>query len=409
MLTSLARRAALVSIASGLVVAAVASGSAASGATRHPAAHSNAKITTASLSAVSVAPHSTTAFALGMQSTNAGSTPYALRRSGSHWSKVTVKLPSPVTSDQLFDVAAGSPHSAWIVGDVFGGTSDTTLIEHSTGGGFKPEKTSIGQGQFLSVSASSASNAWAVGDGLPTSTPLIAHWNGHKWAVLKDTKQTGFNDSEVSTSSAKNVWILGTDVKGVVVTFWNGHKFKVMQLTLPAGASVNRIATTSSKNTWVAGSISVGTTTLHPQPFTEHWNGKKWSRVKVASPGYYAQTSALSASGSHAYLAGTSSAKTGTVSSAFVLVYSGGKWRNGHAASPGHSSQLNAISVSSAGGAAVGQWSRNGECGVAHPTPFVPLAENLGGSSWHKVSAPLVRYGVATLRRPDALPRVPAC
>jgi len=309
---------------------------------------------------------------------------------------------------QLFEVAAGSPHSAWIVGDTSASTAHV-LIEHSSGGGFKPQTTKLGQGQLLAVSASSASNAWAIGDGLASSTPLIAHWNGKKWAAMSDTKQVDTDLTDVSTSSPNNVWMLGGGTGGVIADVWNGHKLRVIPIPIPSGAAVNKIATTSAKNTWVAGSITTGTTVQHTQSFTEHWNGKKWSVVKAPLISYSDQVASLSASGSHAYIAGSDYPKSGLRQDAFVLRYSGGKWKAEHAATPGHFSSFSSISVSSAGGAAVGFWSVNGQCGVAHPTPNVSLAENLSGSSWHQVSAPQVRFGVATLLAPAVQPRIPAC
>jgi hypothetical protein len=359
------------------------------------------------LSSVSVAPHSATAFAFGSQSSTAASSSYALRRTGSHWSKEAVKVPGGTV--QLFQVAAGSPHSAWIVGNTFG-TTDKVLIEHSAGGGFKPLKTKLGQGQLLAVSASSPSNTWAVGDGLASATPLIAHWNGKKWAAIPDTKQVDTNLSVVSTSSPSNVWMLGSGPSGVIADVWNGHKLSVKSISVPTGAAVDLIATTSAKNTWLAGSITTGTTVQHTRPFTEHWNGKKWSVIKGPQLGNSAQTTGLSASGSHAYLAGTDFSKSGLTQTAFVLRYTGGKWKLEKTASPGHIATLSAISVSSVSGAAVGSWSVNGECGVKHPTPFLPLVESLHGSSWRKESAPLIRTDIASiLLAASATPRIPAC
>jgi hypothetical protein len=384
----------------GLLLAGAASAATVSAAS--PAkAHPQAKIITATLTAVSVAPHSTTAYAYGTQSTAKASTTYALRRSGTHWSKQSLKLSKTAA---VYALAAGSPKSAWLVGDIYDTAAVVThvLIEHSSGHGFKPQATKVKQGQLLAVSASSASNAWAIGDGLASSTPLIMHWNGKKWQQMPDTKQTGFNYNAVSTSSPTNVWMLGSSTTGLVATVWNGHKLTVHKITLPSGASINRIATTSAKNTWVSGTVVAG---VHNRAFVERWDGKKWKVVKVPGVGYQTQPQALAASGSHAYLAGYSYPKSGLSTSAFVLRYSGGKWTSESVARPGKFSYLSSISVSSKGGAAVGSWSLRGQCGVKHPTPNLPLVENLGGSSWHKGSAPLIRFGIATLRVPDANPQ----
>jgi hypothetical protein len=407
MLTSVARRVALVSVASGLVVAAVAFGSAPVGAVSHPAAaHPNAKITTASLSKVSVAPHSTTAWAFGSQSTAKFVTSYyALRRSGGHLSKEPVKAPA---SSQFFSLAAGSPKSVWLVGDFVKGTTPETLIEHSTGGGFKRLKTKLGVGQLVSICASSPSNAWAVGDGRTAPGPYIVHWNGKAWKVVRETKQVGVSFNSVSASSPRNVWMLGNGPAGSVAGVWNGHRLSVKPIPVPTGSSLTAIATTSAKSTWVVGTSSVGTTTVHQDTFTEHWNGRKWKVVKAPSPAYYSSPTAVAAAGSRVYLTGTATPKSGLKYGPYILRFAGGKWKKVPSASPGRQSQLTSISVSSKGGTAVGNWSVRGQC-VTHPSPVLPLVENLAGSSWHQASAPKFRSGGARLRMDSSAPDIPSC
>jgi hypothetical protein len=407
MLTKTSHRLAVMSVALGAVVPCVAVGSAAVGAApRHPAAPARSKITSSSLTAVSVAPHSTTAFAYGTQSTVRSSSTYALRRRGTHWSKVGVKVPKNGT---IYGVATGSPRSAWLVGDVLKGTTVGVLVEHSHGGAFKPVSTGLGRGQLLAAAASSPTNVWAVGDGLLTQTPLIVHSTGKKWKPLRDTKQVGYNYSAVSTSGPKNVWLLGDSTTGVVAAVWNGHKLRTMSIPVPSGASVNHIATTSAHNTWVSGSTVVGTKVQHERVFTEHWNGHKWTVVKTPAIGYGTLQSSLSAAGSHAYIAGYSYPKAGLTDSVLIMRFNAGRWRVAAAASPGRMSTLGSISVSTKGGAAVGAWSLRGVCGVAHPTPFKPLVENLSGSSWHQAAAPNFRVGATRVVLSPSRPDVPSC
>jgi hypothetical protein len=403
MLTKASHRLVLASAALGVLVPCVVSGSAAVGAApRHPAAPAGSTITSSMLTAVSVAPHSTTAFAYGTQSTSTSSSTYALRRRGTHWSKVPVKVPKNGT---IYGLATASPRSAWLIGSVFSGASVHVLVEHSTGGGFKPAKTGLKQGQLLAASASSPSNVWAVGDGLSSQTPLIVHSNGKRWKVLRDTKQTGYNYSEVSTSGPKNVWLLGSSATTVVAARWNGHALRTRTVPVPGGASVSRIATTSPNSTWVSGTVPVGT---HTRVFTEHWNGHKWKVVRTPAIGAGTVSNSLSATGPRAYVAGYVLAKSGLTTSAFVMRYSGAKWRLVPTASPGHQSSLSSISTSTKGGAAVGSWSLRGTC-VAHPTPFEALALNLSGSSWHQAAAPRFRVGAMRVLSSPSRPGVPAC
>jgi hypothetical protein len=372
-------------LACGAIAASVESASVAVGAAPRAQEVAASKATLSSVTAVSVAPHSTTAYAFGTLNTRTGTSTYALRRHGARWTRVPVKVPA---HGVIHGIAAASPRSAWLVGDGFARGTVRMLVEHSTGGGFKPVKAGLGRGELVAVSASAPTNVWAVGEGLATSTPLIVHSNGKKWKILRDPKQSGF-DFNVSTSGPGNVWFLGSEPHGLVAVRWNGHKFRTRRIHVPIGATATNIATSGAHNTWVSGSIEVGPTAEHRRVFTEHWNGHRWRVVKTPAIGYNTSGNSLSAVGSRAYIAGTSSPKSGMTSTAFVMRFSSGKWRISQCAAPGGASLLAGISVSSKGGAAVGSWSLNALSG-AEPKP---LLENLTGLSWEQAAAPKLRVG----------------
>jgi hypothetical protein len=399
----------MVSVASGLVVAGVAAGSAPVGAApRHEAAAAalaKGTIVTASLVAVSEAPHSSVAWAYGTGSTAKGvGTLYALRRSGGHWAKKSMKAPKDY---QLFGIAAGSPRSVWIVGNTTTGATVHSLVEHSSGGGFKPFKTSIGKGQLLSVSASSASNAWAVGDGLLSAAgPLIAHWNGKSWKRVSETSLAGDSFSLVSVSSPNNVWFYGTSATGNVIGVWNGHKLTVTAFTPPGPLA--SISTTSAKNAWGVGIVVIGTSG-RSRLFADHWNGKKWTATKLPTIGHSDSGPTVSAAGSRVSIGAMETSKSGLDTAAIAFRYAGGKWKSAPTASPGHQSQISSISLSTKGGAAVGSWSVRGPCGFKHPTLPLPFAESLVGTSWRQNSVAKFRFGLAHLRMAGFAPSVASC
>jgi hypothetical protein len=389
---SMPRRLALISVASSVAVSAVALGSAPVGATpQHPALRASAAVTTANLMSVAVAPRSSTAWAMGGEGTQSVGDYYALRRTGNHWSKVAMSGTS-TAKVQLFAVAAGSPRSAWIVGNVITASQPATLIEHSTGGAFTPVKTTLGEGQLLSASASSPSNVWATGDGRTAPGPYIVHWNGKTWKVLPTPKLTGYSFRSVSASSASNVWFLGSGPKGLpAAAVWNGHKLRVMTVHVPASTSLGFVATTGPKNTWAVGSRLVDTNTSpRDHIFTEHWNGKSWKAVSAPTPTFTAESQGVAAAGSRVYLAGTGQAQDRSTLKAFILRFAGGKWKVVPSADHGALTQLNAIGVSTKGGAAVGYSNLRGSSAV-HPTQNQAFVENLIGTSWHLGSAPKFR------------------
>jgi hypothetical protein len=397
------RRVALVSLAAGLVVAGVALGSAPVGAApQHTAIPPRAAVTQAALSHVTVAPHSTKAWAIGSQYTKKGvSSSYALRRVGSHWSKVGIKIAG--TSPSLEGLAAGSAKSVWLVGESLTSSGYKGFVLHSKGSGFKPMKVkALALGSNLSsVSASSASNAWAVGTS--TTGALVLHYNGHKWAAVKiPTAMASPAPNQVSTSSPSNVWLSS----GATVLHWNGHKFSEVPLMLPTEAGVSTITTGSAKNVWLAGTI----TTTRTKTFILHGNGHKWTRVKSPSPFYSSYISSIATAGSHAYVVGYGSGKTftnGLTEKSFALRFAGGKWHTEKVAQRGKYTTLVSVGVSSKLAEAVGTWSSQPNCTAKFKQE--PLAETLSGGSWHLSPTPKIHASLNHLRLVPARPNRPAC
>jgi hypothetical protein len=105
---------------------------------------------------------------------------------GARWRQATTA--SPGTASTLFGVTATSPSSAWAVGAyAVGSGNDRTLIEGWNGRTWRrvtsPSPGGANPSDLQAVSATSRTNAWAVGSylkGTQTLT-LIEHWNGSAW------------------------------------------------------------------------------------------------------------------------------------------------------------------------------------------------------------------------------------
>ncbi len=61
-----------------------------------------------------------------------------------------------------------------------------------------------------SVDAISRTDAWAVGGiehgKTPVNSPYVPHWNGAKWSAVTIPGSGGYPSTQVSASSAGNVW-----------------------------------------------------------------------------------------------------------------------------------------------------------------------------------------------------------
>ncbi len=149
-----------------------------------------------------------------------------LHWNGSSWKQVT--SPNPGSQGTfLYGVRATSASSAWAVGSAFNGTADKTLIVRWDGSAWKQVKTPNPGGatqnnDLNAVAATSATDAWAVGDydsGTGTRT-LALHWDGSAWTQVTTPNLGGssIDDSftSVGASSAGSVWAVGRYYNGAV-------------------------------------------------------------------------------------------------------------------------------------------------------------------------------------------------
>jgi hypothetical protein len=127
--------------------------------------------------------------------------------------------PSPgADNNQLNAIAVLSACDAWTVGSFDSGSGSQTLIEHWNGHTWKQASSpnlggSTGRDTLGGVTATSASNAWAVGgydNGSTAETVLILHWNGSTWKPVTGPRLGTDNELfAVAASSRSSVWAVG--------------------------------------------------------------------------------------------------------------------------------------------------------------------------------------------------------
>jgi hypothetical protein len=204
-----------------------------------------------------------------------------------------VPSPNPGTVSRLQSVAATSASNAWAAGFFLTAAGvQQTLAEHWDGTAWtavpspNPSATS---NELRSVSATSATNAWAVGDftdGNGIVQPLAEHWDGTAWTAVAVTSPLGrFQElNSVVATSATNAWAAGsfTDSSGTAQTLvehWDGTSWSIRATPSVAGGVLNGVSATSASNVWAVGG------TLAGRPVIEHWNGTAWSVVPTFDPG----------------------------------------------------------------------------------------------------------------------------
>jgi len=239
-----------------------------------------------------------------------------LHWNGTAWTRVT--SPTLAGGSALYAVAATSASNAWAVGG-----SDTppgkTQILHWNGTAWKqvPSPTPKTGGALFGVTATSATNAWAVGcagncfQGFGGIKTLILHWNGVAWKQVPSPSPGRIGAlNGVTATSASNVWAVGCAghcfgpmaTTRTMIVHWNGTAWKYVASPSPASNSVLAAVTaTSASNTW-----AVGYTRNRYRTLIERWNGTAWKQVPSPTPGQFSQLVGVAAtSASNAWAVGS--------------------------------------------------------------------------------------------------------
>jgi len=251
---------------------------------------------------------------------------------------------------------------------------------------------------LTSVSADSASDAWAVGSYVSNTTgvrdTLILHWNGTAWSrVPSPSPGTRFNVlNGVSAGGAQNAWAVGFyrgQAPGALplILHWNGTSWS--QVTAPASAmpqtELNGVSTVSGRDAWAAGFAGKRAAGLFGTLLL-HWNGTAWSPVASPDPGKtdsFLQGVSATASGG-AWAVGSYS--RGNTLRTLVLKWSGTAWAQVKSASPAPSGRYNLLDGVSAIGRGHAWAVGNNPDLTTGPGQTLVLQWN--GTSWPRVPSP---------------------
>jgi hypothetical protein len=297
---------------------------------------------------------SSDAWAAGIASTSTSVHTLIEHWNGTAW--CTVATPNPGGSsgtNQLEGVAAVSSSSAWAVGSYGTSTQSHTLIAHWNGTAWSqqasPNPAGFSGGSVLAgVAATSSSNAWAVGassHSFTNSRTLIAHRDGTAWTQVPSPNPGGTGSSSqnvlysVTATSSSNAWAVGYYSTGTgsnaLVLHWNGTAWK--QQPSLTQAELFSVAATSPASAWTAGSRAGGQAF---KTLIEHWNGTAWSQQASPNPSGFAFGSQLAGvaatSLSSAWAVGESVKDVGpSTSQTLIARWNGTAWAQASSPNPG--------------------------------------------------------------------------
>jgi hypothetical protein len=256
-------------------------------------------------------------------------------------------------------------------------------------------------GTLGGVSATSAADAWAVGDQCPScSNPgtLILHWNGTRWSIVSspDPGSTANVLNDVAAVSSSDAWAVGSFGNSVcsqsatVILHWNGAKWS--QVKSPNAGACNRldgINASSATSAWAVGQTCTFAVN-HCHTLIVRWNGTAWSRVVSPNPGadgrFLAGVSADSPSDAWAAGSYCTSSALGVcpAQDTMLLRWNGTKWSQVPSPNPGPLSSLDGVTaVSPTDAWAVGSYCTTTSCAV---TDTLLLRWN--GTKWSQVPSP---------------------
>ena len=278
-----------------------------------------------------------------------------------HWNGATWTVtPSPSlgVSSTLLGVHAVSPVSIWAVGNFENGNGVQPLILHWDGTAWTQQNTEVTSGELSAVHAVSNNDVWAVGDFGSPQQGLILHWDGTQW---RQVKSPSFKPSSllfgVTATSHTNAWAVGevtvtadiarphhpqgragrhlaAAVSTTLIEHWNGTTWSRVTSPSPHGfALLNGISATAASDAWAVGVTSAGT---GEQTLALHWNGQTWAQATTPSPGGSASENTLegvaATTADNAWAVGESGP---TGNQTLILQWNGSAWSTVNSPNPG--------------------------------------------------------------------------
>jgi hypothetical protein len=208
----------------------------------------------------------------------------------------------PVFPGALGGVSASSPTDAWAVGaqcPQCNNSATLTLHWNGTHWSMVPSPNPGPKDNVLdAVAAVSSSYAWAVGsygnDTCTTAATVILHWNGSAWLRVKspDAGACNFLDG-INAISAASAWAVGESCTFAVnhchtlIVRWNGTAWSRVASPNPGadGRSLADVSADSASDAWAAGTYCPTNSCSTQDTLLLHWNGTAWTKVPSPNPG----------------------------------------------------------------------------------------------------------------------------
>jgi hypothetical protein len=310
---------------------------------------------------------------------------------------------------ELSGVAATSAGNAWAVGDNGNSTAPKTLILHWNGIRWSqvtnPKPV---QGTLNAVDAVSADDVWAVGcacNAAGVGKALVLHWNGKRWSVPAGVPAIAGGLTAV-TVRGNSLWAVG-ESGGDTPLFlhWAGNRWYVIPSSLAGDSFVEGIVVTGGSRAWAVGDISLPDTV----GVVLRWNGTLWQQVSSPLRANYELNGLAAGPAGAIWVVGDDWNSTSGATAAASMLWNGKTWRKVPVGPFPPNSLLNAVKFFPGGtawavgydgkGALILRWTGHAWTQVANPddsshSSLVYVAATSASNAWAVGS---VDYGSETL------------
>jgi hypothetical protein len=323
----------------------------------------------------------------------------------------TIVAAPPTGQNATFTgVATVSDSDAWAVGyrsgAAFTNVGAKVLIDNWNGTAWSQVAVPATPGNtalLLGVSASSATDAWAVGRTQLNKSdfePVALHWNGTAWSVSPGFATaisiiSGASAVGVADISAGDAYAIGNSAATAVgsLAHWNGTAWSPVTLPLPAHANsnttLNAISADGPDDVWIVGTF-LDSANGQNETFSEHFNGTAWSVVPMplvnsSNINAFFQFNGIKAnSASDVWAVGDSGVVDVPGSKTLIEHFNGTAWSIVPSPSPGSIAILSGVTTSNAANSV---WAVGADT-PAGTSARQTLTLDWNGTTWNVVASP---------------------
>lgn len=301
------------------------------------------------------------------------------------WEQVKLPTGDTVLSGSVKPDARTTWAAGFRVPQGDGGFAPVLYTHDDRGSGpWKEVPTATGfVGRINALAATSARDAWLVGDVAWEGEPVMAqHWDGRSWRVKPapmPADALGGGLLGVAAVSPDNVWAAGwaqildkripdpdggtevVDHNEGLVQHWDGHAWNRVKLPQTyANWGLNAISASGPKDVWAVGS-GYGD---DDQPVVLHFDGRSWTAMPTPPyGGVYGEFNDVVAKGPHdVWVTGRTLLDDKDRGHALIMHWDGRKWTRMD--TPGDAGALSGVAATRDGIVAVGRVA-NGDGGYA--------------------------------------------